>query len=191
LGTDFGTPAGQAIVASQPATVKFQTGLPGYGNLLTETFDNGWSLLFGHVAAGASGRVAPGQRIGVTGRDVGSAQGEVTLVELHNPQGQAVNPDAFIASLTGAPGALYAAASSSGPNWPAGFDALVKNLQAAPGEAARNNLAIIGAIGSIPTQVGHGLADFFATSEANIAEWLKRQSVAFFVAAVVLLVLFA
>ena len=41
------------------------------------------------------------------------------------------------------------------------------------------------------TSLGHGLADFFVVSEQDIAEWLKRQTVAFFVAAIVLLVLFA
>jgi hypothetical protein len=40
------------------------------------------------------------------------------------------------------------------------------------------------------TDLGHGAADFFSVSESNLSEWLKRQSIAFFVAAIVLLVLF-
>jgi hypothetical protein len=213
LGTDFGTRPGEAIVASFPATVKFQTGLPGYGNRLTETFDNGWSLIFGHVAAGATGRVAPGQQIGVTGRNVGSAQGAVTLVELRNPQGKAVNPDSFIASLgqprygaasgqlTGQPGKPDPSLASLLPGGV--FLQLAGQLPGAPGivssqvaatpvpSSISDPLGVSSAIAGIPTQIGHGLADFFATSEQNIAEWLKRQTVAFFVAAVVLLVLFA
>jgi len=207
LGTDFGTPAGEPIVASAPATVKFQTGLPGYGNLLTETFDNGYQLLFGHVAAGSSGRVAPGQQIGVTGRNVGSSQGAVTLVQLKTPSGQSVNPDAFIASLSGR---VAGDVAQSSEFWrkAAGLDPISQHAQdlleksiglqqvaiqqAALGQVAQGigltNIA--DSLSAIPTQVGHGLADFFAVSEQNIAEWLKRQSVAFFVAAVVLLVLF-
>jgi hypothetical protein len=190
LGTDFGTQAGQSIVASAPATVKFETGLPGYGNRLTETFDNGWSLIFGHVAGGATGRVAAGQPIGITGRNVGSAIGSVTLVELHNPSGRAVNPDAFIASLTGK---QYGAASGSWGTPPPGLGPYGPNLPGGKPNAPAAGISpldLTGAVAAIPTQVGHGLADFFATSEQNIAEWLKRQTVAFFVAAVVLLVLF-
>jgi hypothetical protein len=46
-------------------------------------------------------------------------------------------------------------------------------------------------VGSIPTTIGHGIADFIAVAEKDTGEWLKKQAIAFFVAAVVLLVLFA
>lgn len=180
LGTDFGTQAGEAIVASAPATVKFESGLAGYGNKLTETFDNGWSLVFGHVAAGASGKVAQGQQIGVTGRNVGSAQGAVTLVELRDPSGKARNPDAFIQSLErGGAQAAGSAVRGLGDFTGSSADTLAQGLG-----------GVSAAIAGIPTQVGHGLADFFTVAESDIAEWFKRQSVAFFVAVVVLLVLF-
>lgn len=42
----------------------------------------------------------------------------------------------------------------------------------------------------IPTTIGHGLADALANAETDVGVWMRRQAAAFFVAALVLLVLF-
>lgn len=187
LGTDYGTPAGETIYAAGAGTVTYKTGVPGYGNELIEKLANGFTLIFGHVASGISGTVQQGQPIGVTGHDVGSSKGSVTLVEVLDPSGKAINPDpgfnALFASYKGQPGA-----SSSGTgdlvdlNFPGGSLNVGNPL---------SPLADVGsAIASIPTSIGHGLADFFVVSEQDIGQWLQKQAIAFFVAAVVLLVLF-
>jgi hypothetical protein len=113
-GVDYGTKVGSAIVAPFAGTTKFEQGLLGYGNRLTLTLANGWKFVFGHVAQGSNGPVAAGARIGTTGQNVGSSQGSVTLVEVHNPAGQAVNPHSILdpifkgtATVTG----LFGAAS--------------------------------------------------------------------------------
>jgi hypothetical protein len=139
--------------------VKFDTGLAGYGNRITLTLANGFKFIFGHVAQGVNGPVTAGMRIGTTGENIGSSQGAVTLVEVHNPSGVAVNPHTYLdpifrgtASVLGLFGAasdqLFGAASGqvtadpakvdTGPNWQAAFETLVKNLQAAPAEAGPN-----------------------------------------------------
>jgi murein DD-endopeptidase MepM/ murein hydrolase activator NlpD len=213
LGSDIGTPAGSPIVAAEASTLSYQTGLPGYGNLLTEKFANGWSFLFGHVAAGSSGQAQAGQQIGVTGKDVGSSQGAVTLFQVKNPQGVDVNPDPILQALVGGKVQLYGAQSSSlVPPGPVGTGLAIVNpigtiaagLGLTAGQAAATGAspsdpfgitaagnALGSSINAIPTSIGHGLADFFVVAEQDIADWLKRQAVAFFVAAVVLLVLFA
>lgn len=125
-GVDYGTRAGQPIVAPFGGTVKFDQGLFGYGNRITLTLANGFRFIFGHVAAGANGPVAAGQVIGTTGHDVGSSRGAVTLVEVHDPQGRPVNPHTYldpifqgtatVESLFGAGSAqLFGAASGSVP----------------------------------------------------------------------------
>lgn len=226
LGSDIGTKAGQPIIAPFGGTATFQTGLVGYGNLLTEQFSNGWEFLFGHVAGGVSGPVKQGQQIGETGANVGSAQGAVTLFAVHDPQGVAVNPDSYLNSLVagqatgkslfGAAGAALDAPAAPTNPLAALFAALSDNalppnyLPAARGGSVPPSATTgpspslgpdplgIGAglsslgtsLNAIPTQIGHGLADFFVVGEHDIAQWLGSQAVAFFVAAIVLLVLF-
>ncbi len=46
-------------------------------------------------------------------------------------------------------------------------------------------------IAGIPTSIGHGLANFLVLEKHAVDDWLGRQAIAFFVAAVVLLVLFS
>jgi hypothetical protein len=114
LGVDYGTKAGSPIVAPFAGTTKFETGLAGYGNKLTLTLANGWKFVFGHVAAGSNGVVQAGARIGTTGQNIGSSQGAVTLVEVHNPSGQAVNPHTILDPIfkgTATAGSLFGAAS--------------------------------------------------------------------------------
>src|SRR5205807_2797051 len=53
-GVDYGTRAGDRIVSPFAGTVSAQTGLEGWGNLVTVTLDNGWKMSFGHVAGGAA-----------------------------------------------------------------------------------------------------------------------------------------
>lgn len=171
LGTDFGTPAGEQILASGDATVTYRTGLAGYGNLLDEKLQNGYEFLFGHVASGINGRASAGQPIGVTGHDVGSSKGSVTLVQILDPAGKAINPDPIIAALPQLNRAQLLSAPSTGFN-------------------PVDPLGVGSAIAGIPGTIGHGLADFFVVGEQDIAAWLGKQAVAFFVAAVVLLVLF-
>lgn len=224
LGSDIGTPAGSPIVAAADSTLAFQTGLTGYGNLLTEKFANGWEFLFGHVAGGASGPVKAGQKIGVTGANVGSARGAVTLFQVKNPQGVSVNPDPILQALVSgkAQASQYfgMASGQAGPTVPqqlaAGLPPLpvtqsagaplsnllglnpsnplglnVNFLGFNPSNPLGLNIADPLGLGAAVTGVGHGLADFFVVAEQDVADWLKRQAVAFFVAAVVLLVLFA
>lgn len=50
---------------------------------------------------------------------------------------------------------------------------------------------VAGAISGIPTTIGHGLADAVGAGVTDVGVWFRRQAVAFFVAAVVLYVLFA
>lgn len=202
LGSDIGTPKGSPIVAAADSSVSFQSGLAGYGNLLTEKFSNGWEFLFGHVAAGASGQVKAGQQIGVTGANVGSSQGAVTLFQVLNPKGVSVNPDPILQALSsGKSAGLFGAQSASlvpGPvasaiGAAAGTAASAASTAASTAAAVdplAYTAAISSAIAGIPTSIGHGLADFLVVGEQDIADWLKRQSVAFFVAAIVLLVLF-
>jgi len=247
LGSDIGTPKGSPIIAAADSTLKFQTGLTGYGNLLTETFSNGWQFLFGHVAGGASGAVKAGQQIGVTGANVGSSQGAVTLFQVKNAQGVDVNPDPILQALVGGKAnaaQLFGAASASlsataapastppspppapasksptladilgplgfglqiGSQIPGPLGSIYQQLAGAPALPAGYNLDLgnalgLSAIGSglsgigtgiagIPTTIGHGLADFFMVEEGIIKDWLGRQAVAFFVAIVVLAVLF-
>ncbi len=150
-GVDYGTPAGSAITAPFGGTVTYQTGLLGYGNKITLTLANGWKIIFGHVASGVSGAVQAGQKIGVTGQNVGSSQGAVTLVEVHNASGKAVNPHTIMdpifagtASIT----SLFGAASAS--------------LMSAPGTdpcAGLSGLALIecrlgAAAGAVPGAAG-------------------------------------
>jgi murein DD-endopeptidase MepM/ murein hydrolase activator NlpD len=94
-GIDYGTRAGDRIVSPFAGTVSVQTGVPGYGNLVTVTLDNGWKMSFGHVANGAAqdgARVNPGDLIAIAGANVGSAQGSVTIVTWQDPHGNYVNP---------------------------------------------------------------------------------------------------
>src|SRR5581483_6986650 len=99
LGTDFGTPAGEAIFSPGPGTVTYKTDVAGYGNELIDKLANGYTFIFGHVASGISGQVAEGQAIGTTGANVGSSKGAVTLVEILDPSGKPINPDPVIAKL--------------------------------------------------------------------------------------------
>jgi len=208
LGSDIGTPAGSPIIAAADSMLTFQTGLTGYGNLLTEKFSNGWEFLFGHVAGGASGPVKAGDKIGVTGKNGGSSQGAVTLFQVRNPQGVDVNPDPILQALVGgkaqASQFFGMASGQAGPTVPQQLAATLPPLpviQSAgapvsnllglnPSNPLGLNLADPLGLNAAVTGVGHGLADFFTVGEQDIADWLKRQSVAFFVAAVVLLVLF-
>lgn len=165
-GVDYGTRPGQPIIAPFGGTVKFEQGLFGYGNRITLTLANGFKFFFGHVAAGANGPVAAGQEIGVTGHDIGSSRGAVTLVEVHDPEGRVVNPHTYLDPIfqgIATPDSLFGpgsaavfgayAGSATGPapsdsstsssgggglNWKAAFDTLVADLQAAPAEAGHN-----------------------------------------------------
>lgn len=95
MGVDYGTRAGDRIVSPFAGTVAVQTGVPGYGNYVTVTLDNGWKMGFGHVANGTvqnGERVNPGDLIAIAGANVGSAQGSVTIVTWQDPTGKYVNP---------------------------------------------------------------------------------------------------
>lgn len=93
-GVDYGTPAGSRIVAPFAGTVEVKTNVDGYGNQVLLHLDNGWTLGFGHVAQGLGNgeRVNPGDLIAVSGRNVGSAQGAVTLVTWQDAYGNFQNP---------------------------------------------------------------------------------------------------
>jgi murein DD-endopeptidase MepM/ murein hydrolase activator NlpD len=94
MGVDYGTAAGSRIVSPFAGTVSVETGVAGYGNIVYVTLDNGWKIGFGHVAQGfANGeRVNPGDLIAISGKDVGSAKGAVTIVVWQDPQGKFHDP---------------------------------------------------------------------------------------------------
>lgn len=94
MGVDYGTPAGSRIVAPFAGTIEVKTGVVGYGNQVLLHLDNGWTLAFGHVAQGfADGqRVNPGDLIAMSGQNVGSAKGAVTLVTWQDATGKFYNP---------------------------------------------------------------------------------------------------
>lgn len=187
LGVDYGTPAGSPIIAPFAGTTSFEEGVLGYGNKLTLTLANGWKFIFGHVAQGTRGPVSAGMRIGTTGRGIGSAIGDVTLVEVHDPNGVAVNPHTYLDPIfagTATAGNLFGAASGqllaqgpapsdsgstpapSGPNLGAAWNTLIKDLQAFPSEASRNTTAQVGAIGAATNQLTAAfkpMGDFFGT----------------------------
>jgi len=90
MGTDYGTPAGERIVSPFAGTVTNVLNTPGYGNYVEVTLDNGWKIGFGHVASAAAttgSRVNPGDLIAISGANVGSAQGAVTIVTWQDPNG--------------------------------------------------------------------------------------------------------
>jgi murein DD-endopeptidase MepM/ murein hydrolase activator NlpD len=93
-GVDYGTKAGDRIVAPFAGTVTVENNVPGYGNYVTITLDDGYKMGFGHVAAGyANGqRVNPGDLIATAGANVGSAEGSVTMVTWQKPDGSYANP---------------------------------------------------------------------------------------------------
>lgn len=62
-------------------------------------------------------------------------------------------------------------------------------VQAGEGAAA-GSAAIAGAISSVPTQIGHGLADFFAISLHDAEVFMRRQALAMFVGIAVVIALF-
>jgi len=93
-GVDYGTTAGDRIVAPFAGVVNVETNVPGYGNYVTLTLADGYKMGFGHVAAGyANGQtVNPGDLIATAGANVGSAEGSVTIVTWQDPSGKYVNP---------------------------------------------------------------------------------------------------
>jgi murein DD-endopeptidase MepM/ murein hydrolase activator NlpD len=95
MGTDYGTPAGERIVSPFAGTVTNVLNTPGYGNYVTVTLDNGWKIGFGHVAnaeATTGSRVNPGDLIAISGANVGSAVGAVTIVTWQDPTGKYFDP---------------------------------------------------------------------------------------------------
>jgi hypothetical protein len=121
-GVDYGTRAGDRIVSPFAGTAHVQTGVAGYGNYVTVTLDNGWTLGFGHVASGAvqdGERVNPGDLVAISGRNVGSAQGSVTIVTWQDPQGRYANPhDVLDPIFSGATFASLGAAGAAGTGMP-------------------------------------------------------------------------
>ena len=100
MGVDYGTPEGTLIAAPFAGTVTVDRGIAGYGNRVTLKLDNGYSMVFGHVADGlAQGRVNPGQIIARSGANVGSSRGAVTLVEWRAPDGSFLNPHAVLDTI--------------------------------------------------------------------------------------------
>lgn len=188
-GVDYGTKAGDPIRAPFGGVTKFEQGLLGYGNRLTLTLANGWKFVFGHVAAGSNGSVSQGAIIGTTGKNIGSSVGSVTLVEVHDSSGKAVNPhnimDALYKKGSATAAQLFGAASGqiiegagapatppapappgTGPDFAAAWATLLADLQAAPAEAQRNTAAQVGALQNATNQITAGfkpIGDFFSS----------------------------
>jgi hypothetical protein len=103
MGVDYGTPAGSRIVAPFAGTIEVRTGVTGYGNQVLLHLDNGWTLGFGHVAQGFGNgqRVNPGDLIALSGQNVGSAKGAVTIVTWQDPNGTFVNPHSVLDPIFG------------------------------------------------------------------------------------------
>lgn len=94
MGIDYGTPAGSRIVSPFAGTIEVQTGVEGYGSQVLLHLDNGWTMGFGHVAQGFGNgtRVNPGDLIAMSGENIGSARGAVTIVTWQDAQGNYQNP---------------------------------------------------------------------------------------------------
>jgi len=121
-GVDYGTRAGDRIVSPFAGTVSVETNVPGYGNYVVVTLDNGWKMGFGHVASGAAtngARVNPGDLIAIAGKNVGSAQGSVTIVTWQDPSGKYVNPhDVLDPIFSGATFSSLGAGTAAGTGMP-------------------------------------------------------------------------
>jgi len=167
-GVNYGTPAGTRIVAPFPGVAKFTTGLFGYGNQLTLTLSNGYKFFFSHVAAGVNGPVAAGQQIALSGHDVGSSVGEVTLVEVKNPSGQFVNPHTYLDPLfrgAGSASGLFGAASGQ----------LLSNAQQAAQNVGGQLAAAPGAIAGGMPQINLNLPAGFDTLVSNLNQVIAQQ----------------
>lgn len=218
IGTPFHTPltaiTGGVVTGTRygpfGGEVDIATRLPGSSQQYTETF-----LHLDEIAPGLTpGKtVQPGDFLGLSGgQNAGGSHpaspayssGPHTEVDffLGNAwSGRSVDPGSLIAA--GAPtvqasplgdlGQLIGQGAGSLVNLagPGGLQLPIGNPLAGVGAGLGYGLGSVAAsINSLPNAVFSGMAEFFSTTEQNIAEWLKRQSVAFFVAAVVLLVLF-
>lgn len=162
LGTDYGTTAGQPIVAPYGGTAKFESGLFGYGNRIVLTLEDGTKWIFGHVAAGVNGQVQQGQIIGTTGHDVGSSRGSVTLLEIINKAGQHLNPEPILSAIFGQGGlAAYRAAAASGGRY-----GMAQGYVAPTGGPGASGLA--GAASGSASQ-GPDIGAALATLEADLA----------------------
>jgi len=196
-GVDIGTPFHALITALAPGTVISES-FGGFGARIDIKTSKGITEYYQHLDTLISGlkvgsKVELGQALGLSGgqlsggsRPNSPANSSGPHVEFGAYSGDRTPIDPYIAEP-----ALLAKllpAFKGGPRVPGGFDQFGHVPVPDPFDPT---FGVAGAIAGIPTAVGHGLADFFVTSEANVSEWLKRQSVAFFVAAVVLLVLFA
>jgi murein DD-endopeptidase MepM/ murein hydrolase activator NlpD len=98
-GIDYGTPVGTRIVSPFAGTAHVETGVKGYGNFVTVTLDNGWTIGFGHVASGAvanGARVNPGDLVAISGSKVGDSTGAVTILTWQDPSGKYVDPHQMI-----------------------------------------------------------------------------------------------
>lgn len=94
MGVDYGTQAGDRIVAPFAGTIEIKSGVVGYGNQVLLHLDNGTTIGFGHVAQGFGNgqRVNPGDLIALAGQNIGSARGAVTLVTYQDATGKFLNP---------------------------------------------------------------------------------------------------
>lgn len=195
-GVDIGTPFHSLITALAPGTVISES-FGGFGARIDIKTSKGITEYYQHLDTILSGlkvgsKVELGQALGLSGgqlsggsRPNSPANSSGPHVEFGAYSGDKTPLDPYLAepSLL----AKLLPTLNGGPALPGGFDQFG---HADPG-AFDPTFGVAGAIAGIPTTIGHGLADFFVVAEQDIAEWLKRQSVAFFVAAIVLLVLFA
>lgn len=176
-GIDVAAPAGTPIVDQIAGVIQDVLSSGGYGMHQVLDIGGGRSLLFGHEsswAVGSGTAVKPGDVIGYVGSTGYSTGPHVHFEE--DIGGRPVDPS--VALWT--PGSI------------GGDVPVISGLQQAAGAATSGaQSAVAGAIAGIPTQVGHGIADFFAIGLKDAATFLNRQIIALAVAAIVLLVLFA
>ena len=215
-GVDIGTPQGTPLTAIFGGTVKRTVYGPFGGEVDIATTINGkpFTETFLHLDQinpnlQIGQAVQPGSFLGFSGGQLSGGSHPASPAYSTGPHtefdlfqgaawsGKSINPMPVLNSdiAQAADRAVTQAMPAGGSDF---GNLLDLSLPGGVGVHVGNPVAPIAAVGatiadsvaSIPTQIGHGLADFFVVTEQDIAEWFKRQSVAFFVAAVVLLVLF-
>jgi hypothetical protein len=180
LGVDYGTKKGEGIYAPWGGTVSYKSGVLGYGNEIILTLENGYKIIFGHVAAGPSGltgtgrdagasvAVAAGAQIGVTGADVGSSRGAVTLLETLDPKGNHVNPHSLFDQVFAGTGDPFPGVTSSTQPGGNPFDNIGNALNAlAQGEAslAKSGADQASAITNLPAGITAGIKSLLPTQQ--------------------------
>jgi len=188
-GIDIGTPFHTAITAIDPGKVVSET-FGGFGARVDVKTASGLTEYYQHLdtidpAVKVGSLVGAGEVLGLSGGQLKGGSRPNSRADSTGPHvefgllrgNQSLDPSGLIRQA-----ATYSTNPNSG-NW---WDGLAGGLGGVAGKASADPLGINAAV----TTFGHGIADAAVVGEKNTSAWLGRQAIAFFVAAVVLLVLF-